>query len=271
MRIGVAFLGSESQNLTRSSLVAGAQAAEGAGFDGLWFFDALGRGHIHPDPLIALTLAASVTQKIEVGTCILQVPLRRPVELAHRVLTAHHLCEGRMAFGVGAGSTKLDFDFSGLDFTTRMQDLSDGLEIMQKVWNDEPVNGHTISPWESAKGGPPILIGSWAGKTWIPRAAQEFDGWIASGAKSTYGKLQEGIVRYRELGGKRAIVTNIQVDLSAPTQELTPDTPFNLRCDPETAKERFATIRDLGYDDAIFVLPNHDAKAMEALLKITGK
>ena len=86
---------------------------------------------------------------------------------------------------------------------------------------------------------------------------------MASCRKASFGT--------RELGGKRAIVTNIQVDLSAPTQELTPDTPFNLRCDPETAKERFATIRDLGYDDAIFVLPNHDAKAMEALLKITGK
>lgn len=32
--------------------------------------------------LIAVSVAATATARIEVGTCILQVPLRRPVELA---------------------------------------------------------------------------------------------------------------------------------------------------------------------------------------------
>ena len=61
MRIGIAYLGAESQSLTRNSLLESARATEAAGFNGLWFFDAVGRGVILPDPLIALTLAASVT------------------------------------------------------------------------------------------------------------------------------------------------------------------------------------------------------------------
>ena len=103
MRIGLGFLPADRQNLTRSVLVQSAKAVEAAGYDGLWFFDAMGRGDILPDPLIGATLAASVTEKIEVGTCILQIPLRRPVDLAHRILTAHLMCEGRFSLGVGAG------------------------------------------------------------------------------------------------------------------------------------------------------------------------
>lgn len=270
MRVGVAFLGDGQTQLTRARLCEGARAVEAAGYHGLWFFDAIGRGQIHPDPLIALTLAASVTERIEVGTCIMQVPLRRTVELAHRVLTAHHFCEGRMAFGVGAGSTKTDFDFIGADFEGRLQALSDALPVMQQVWRNEEVNGHRISAWESAKGGPPILIGSWAGKTWVPRAAKEFDGWIASGARSTVKKLEAGIGRYREAGGNRAIVTNIKLDLTAPTTDMPDDGPFHLCCDPETARERFQRVKDLGYDDAIFVLPNHDAATLDGLAKVVG-
>ncbi len=271
MRIGLAFLEQNRQNLTRAGLAQTAKAVEGAGFDGLWFFDAMGRGDILPDPLIGATLAASVTERIEVGTCILQVPLRRPVEVAHRILTAHLFCEGRFSLGVGAGSTKGDFDFVGVDFSQRMAMLEEALPIMQKVWRDEEVNGHRLSVWPAAKGGPPILIGSWAGKTWIPKAAKDYDGWIASGAKSTYGKLQDGIARYREAGGKRAIVTNVQIDLSAPTADLTDETPFNLRCDPETARERFARLVDLGYDDAIFVLPDHTSATLDTFAKVVGK
>ena len=272
MRIGIAYLGDNTMaNLTRQRLLDGAQAAEAAGFDGLWFFDAVGRGQIHPDPLIAASLAASVTKSLEVGTCILQVPLRQTVNLARQALTTHLMCEGRFSFGVGAGSTRTDFEFSGLDFDSRLSDMGEALPLMQKIWRDEEVNGTRIHAWASAKGGPPILIGSWAGKTWIPRSAEQFDGWIASGARSTFNKLKDGIALYRSHGGKRAVVTNIKVDLTAPTEDMPDDGPFHLCCDPETAKKRFQRIVDLGYDDAIFVVPDHKSETLDRVLQITGK
>ena len=66
--------------------------------------------------------------------------------------------------------------------------------------------------------------------------------------------LAEGIGRYRAAGGKRAIVTNIAVDLSAPPAPLPDTAPFHLRCAPETAARRLRQVRDLGFDDAILVL-----------------
>ncbi|HYE93279.1 MAG TPA: LLM class flavin-dependent oxidoreductase [Terriglobales bacterium] len=249
MRLGI--------TMTNDTIASTARLAERLGFDSVWCFDAIGRGFMLPDPLIALSVAASVTERLTVGTCILQVPLRRPVELAHRILTAHLLCGGRLLVGVGAGSTKAGFDAVGVDFATRMQAMDEALVTMRRLWNGEQVGAANLTPWESAKGGPPLLIGSWNGKHWIPRAAKEFDGWIASAAKTSYATLKDGIRRYREAGGRRAIVTNIGADLSEPTAAMPDDAPFHLRCDPGTAKTRLQRLADLGFDDAIVVPKGH--------------
>jgi alkanesulfonate monooxygenase SsuD/methylene tetrahydromethanopterin reductase-like flavin-dependent oxidoreductase (luciferase family) len=129
MRLGVTMplSNTDGSSLTGAALIAGARLVERLGFDSLWCFDAIGRGFILPDPLIAVSVAASVTERLTLGTCILQVPLRRPVELAHRVLTASLVCQDRLLLGVGAGSTKTDFDAIGLDYGRRMQDFAEAL------------------------------------------------------------------------------------------------------------------------------------------------
>jgi alkanesulfonate monooxygenase SsuD/methylene tetrahydromethanopterin reductase-like flavin-dependent oxidoreductase (luciferase family) len=267
MRLGVTlphtFQGGAA--VTPDTLGATARLVERLGFDSFWFFDAISRGFILPDPLIAGTVAAAVTERITVGTCVLQVPLRRPVELAHRILTAHHLSGGRFLLGVGAGSTKTDFDAIGVDFTTRMQAMDEAIGVMRRLWRGEAVGVANLTPWPSAVGGPPILIGSWSGKQWIPRAAREFDGWIASAAKTSYATLADGIRRYREAGGRRAVVTNIAVDLDKPTEPMADDAPFHLRCDPNTAATRLKRLVDLGFDDAILVPRGHDQASLAPL------
>jgi alkanesulfonate monooxygenase SsuD/methylene tetrahydromethanopterin reductase-like flavin-dependent oxidoreductase (luciferase family) len=181
------------------------------------------------------------------------VPLRRPVELAHRILTAHLTCQGRLLLGVGAGSTRADFDAVGVDFAQRMRLLDEALDVMRRLWRGEQVGPANLLPWPAAVGGPPVLIGSWASKQWIERAAQEFDGWIASAAKTSFATLAQGIERFRGAGGRRAIVTNIHVDLTAPTAVLGDHEPFHLRCAPDEAARRVRRLADLGFDDAVLV------------------
>ncbi|HEY7252823.1 MAG TPA: LLM class flavin-dependent oxidoreductase, partial [Methylomirabilota bacterium] len=86
MRLGVSVPTARPDGapLTGDALVGSAEHIERAGFDSAWFFDAIGRGFILPDPLIGASVAAAVTRRIEIGTGVLQVPLRNPVELAHR-------------------------------------------------------------------------------------------------------------------------------------------------------------------------------------------
>jgi alkanesulfonate monooxygenase SsuD/methylene tetrahydromethanopterin reductase-like flavin-dependent oxidoreductase (luciferase family) len=272
MRLGVnlPMTAPDGSPLTGDALVAGARLIERAGFDGLWCFDAIGRGFILPDPLIAVSVAATATERLTVGTCILQVPLRRPVELAHRILAAHLVCRGRLLLGVGAGSTRADFEAVGVDFDARMRELHEGLAVMRRLWCGEQVGAARLTPWPAALGGPPVLIGSWRGKQWITRAATEFDGWIASAAKTSYATLAEGIRRYREAGGRRAIVTNIEIDLAAATTSLGDGEPFHLRCAPDVAAERLQRLAALGFDDAVLMRRTQTKRDLAAIRTLVG-
>src|SRR5258705_1689303 len=249
------------------SLADAARRIEAAGFESAWTFDSVGRGTLRPDPLMALAVAGTVTRTIELGTGVFQVPLRNPVELAQRVLTTHLVSGGRLLFGAGAGSTAADFAALGLDFESRFRRLGESLDIMGRLWKGESVGGASLAPiWPSLRGGPPVLIGSWAGSKWIARAAREFDGWIGSGARSSWRALREGIARFRDLGGKRAIVTNVRVDLdSAAASSDGPEDPCDLKGTPEIARERLHRLREWGYDDIVLVPGRHEAAHLQQL------
>ena len=108
MRLGVSLGYDNSEAITPATYFGALRLAEQVGFESLWFFDAIGRGRFRPDPLSGLAAAAALTERIEIGTCILQVPLRHPVELAHRILGVHFMAGGRLRLGVGAGSNEGD-------------------------------------------------------------------------------------------------------------------------------------------------------------------
>lgn len=269
-RFGVSLPGGGGAPLAPTGLADAARQIEAAGFESAWVFDAIGRGWLLPDPLTALAIAGTVTTKIELGTGILQVPLRNPVELAQRALTTHLASGGRLRLGVGSGSTAGDFAALGLDFASRFRVLDESLATMKKLWAGEKVGAASLAPvWPAAAGGPPILIGSWAGSKWIVRAAKEFDGWVGSGARSTWGLLTQGIARFRDLGGKRAVVTNVVVDLEQKTASPAgPDDPFDLKCPREVARERLHHLCTLGFDDVVMVVRRHDAPYLNELRAI---
>ncbi len=251
--------------LTGESFVAAVRDIERAGFDSLWAFDAIGRGFIIPDPLIGLSVAANVTERIEVGTGILQVPLRQPVELAHLVLTAHLLCHGRLVLGVGAGSTPDDFAAVDVDFDSRFVTFRKALETMRTLWQGEMVGAANLTPWPQTLGGPPLLVGSWSGSKWVQRAAKEYDGWIASGAKTSFSALADGIGRFRAAGGKRALVTNIVVDLTRESTPMPDDGPFHLQCSPAEASRRLSRLAEIGFDDAVLVSRHVDVDSLAGI------
>lgn len=253
------------------TLADAARRIEAAGFASAWVFDSIGRGFLLADPLTALAIAATVTSRVELGTGVLQVPLRNPVELAQRVLTTHLVSGGRLRLGVGAGSTAADFTALGMDFAGRFRQLDRSLALMRRLWAGERVNGASLGPvWPGAVGGPPILVGSWAGSRWIERAAREFDGWVGSGARSTWRLLREGIARFRDLGGRRAVATNVVVNLDAhPASPDGPDDPCDLKCPRDVARERLHRLRQLGFDDVVLVPRRHDADSLRELHELT--
>src|SRR5580658_8217982 len=230
-----------------------ARQVEARGFPGLWIGDSLGRGRPTLDSLQLLTAVAAVTSKIEIGISVLQLPLRNPVELAHRVQSLMAMSGGRLILGVGSGSTRDDFELLGYDYDHRFRTFRQDLEIMAKVWNGEPVNGGTLSTWPGCKGGPPILIGAWRSPRWITYAAKEAQGWTPSGRFSSLEDLEYGMKIYREAGGTNAVLANVAIDLAERPQsaELAKVAHFSLICPPDEARRRLQRLQDMGFDEVL--------------------
>jgi alkanesulfonate monooxygenase SsuD/methylene tetrahydromethanopterin reductase-like flavin-dependent oxidoreductase (luciferase family) len=272
MRIGIVTIPSSQAGLppVLERITSLAQSVERLGFHGLWVTDAFARGKATLDPLMVLSAVAPVTSRIELGTCVAQVPLRHPVEFAHRVTTLHALSQGRFRFGVGSGSTQHDFDAVQVDYDRRFKLLPAYLEVMRKVWAGEPVYGPALTVWPGTEGGPPVLLGAWRSERWINLAAKVLQGWIASGIHTSPEDLAIGVRMFRDAGGSRAVLANVFVDF----RDTPASPPFShvpkitLFCSPAEAQARLRRLRDLGLDDILLVSPADDPSQLETIARL---
>jgi alkanesulfonate monooxygenase SsuD/methylene tetrahydromethanopterin reductase-like flavin-dependent oxidoreductase (luciferase family) len=252
--------------VTGGELLAGAQHIERLGFAGIWMADVIGRGYFALDPLVGLAAVAAATRHVELGTCIVQVPLSNPVNLARRVLTAALAAQGRFVLGVGAGSTRADFEVAGRNYERRFKAFGECLSTMKCMWAGDRVGAGGLDPWPEMVGGPPVLIGSWGGR-WLERAATEFDGWIGSGAHCTWEEVESGAKRFRAAGGKRAVLASVLADLDqrAPAG---PDDQVHLRCPPAEALGRLRRLAEYGIDEVVLINSNARQGHLETLAEL---
>lgn len=250
MRLG-ALLGPVSADAPPSVLADQARTLAGEGFDSLWSAQAVGRGFMISDPFVALGVAATVAEDVEVGTAVVQAPLYDPMDLAHRVFSLQQLCGDRLILGVGAGSTASDFGAFGRRFDTRFDDFTTSVEALREIFRTGGNGAGNLSPWPSVQGGPPLFLGTWGHG--VERAGREFDGWIASANYRTDEQVVDAHGRYRAAGGGRAVVSSIMLPAGTDLGEL------GARLD------RFA---DAGFDDAVvFPLPGGpDPRAVRRLV-----
>ena len=118
MRLGV-LLAPLDNHAPSTGLADQARALEAMGFASLWSAQAMGRGFMMTDPLIALATAAAVTETLTLGTAVLQLPLYTPMELAHRVFSLQQVCGDRLILVLVAGSTAADFAIAEKDYAQR--------------------------------------------------------------------------------------------------------------------------------------------------------
>ncbi|HEV2188884.1 MAG TPA: LLM class flavin-dependent oxidoreductase [Stellaceae bacterium] len=229
-----------------------ARGVEGRGFHGLWMTDSFGRGRSTMDPIVLMSVAAAVTKRVEIGTCVLQVPVRHPVELAHRTQSLHALLGDRLMLGLGCGSTKADFDLVGEDYDARFKTLMSSLEIMREAWKGAPLAGGTLTPWPGTESGPHLMLGAWRNKRWIVYAAERCAGWIASGLYSQPEELENGVQFYRNAGGTRAVLSNVIVELQGDIANMPLAGRATMQItSAEEALDRLKRIRAVGFDDVL--------------------
>lgn len=113
--------------LTTATPRAGAQNREFArlvetvGFDVLSFAD-----HLAPvvPPWSGAVAAAMVTERLRVGTLVLNNDFRHPVETAREAAGVATVSDGRFELGLGAGHMKSEYDAAGLPFASGRERVS---------------------------------------------------------------------------------------------------------------------------------------------------
>ena len=220
-----------------NALAEQARMYEGEGFSSLWMVQAIGRGFILTDPLIALGVAATVTKTVKLGTAILQVPLYGPMDLAHRVFSLQQICGDRLILGVGAGSTEQDFRTLDRNFEDRFKNFTRAMVELRRIFSSGGVDDLDLSPWPAVVGGPPLYLGSWGAG--VERAAKEFDGWIASANYRTVDEVAAAAQRYKKAGGGPSVISTIRVVRKTDLGEL---------------REKLIRFDEAGFDDAVVMI-----------------
>jgi probable F420-dependent oxidoreductase len=205
IRIG-ARLETSGHGVARASLVGAARAYEAAGFDSVWVSDHVVQPRTIASPypysadgvagwptdepfleaVVAMTLVAAVTERVEIGTAVLVLPQRNPVLLAKQLATLDLVAGGRIALGVGAGWLAEEFAALGADFDGRGRAMTESIEVLRRCWTGSPEafdgDSYTLPGGLVSLPAPahpiPVLIGGMSSAA-LRRAASTGDGWLA--------------------------------------------------------------------------------------------
>jgi probable F420-dependent oxidoreductase len=121
-----------------------------------------------PDPLIALTYLAAVTQKLRLGTAMLILPQRHPVILAKQLATLDQYCDGRLTLGIGVGWNEEEVVALGQNFRDRGRRCDESIRVMRLLWTEDLASFkgeyHEFAdimsqPRPRQPGGIPIMVG----------------------------------------------------------------------------------------------------------------
>jgi probable F420-dependent oxidoreductase len=193
-----------------------AREAEQLGADSLWVFDRM-LSPVHPevgyngadtfpeefnavlDPFVLMSVAASATERAEIGTNILNTPWYSPVLLARMFTTLDVLSGGRFIPGLGVGWSPDEFRAAGVPMNERGARLDETLDVLERLWTDDPAEYDgkfwQIPPTRSALKPvrrPPIYLAGFAPSA-MRRVARRADGWLPAVAPPFMTDLDAGV------------------------------------------------------------------------------
>jgi probable F420-dependent oxidoreductase len=182
-------------------------AAEASGLSSLWAIDRLlvpvnprsaypasADGTLPPeqhtaiDPIVALSVAATVTDRIRLGTSVLVAPWYPPVMLARALASVDVASAGRLTVGLGVGWSLDEYEAVGAPMQQRGRRLDEILELLNSLWSGrtQRVTGReriepaslTVRPAQHPR--PPVLLAAYTAAG-LDRIARSSDGWLPTG------------------------------------------------------------------------------------------
>jgi F420-dependent oxidoreductase-like protein len=165
--------------------------AERVGFDSVWTAEAYGS-----DCLTPLAWWGASTERIKLGTAIVQVSARQPAATAMAAMTMDHLSHGRFILGLGVSGPQVVEGWYGMPFAKPLARTREYVSILREIWAREgpvqapgpyyplPLPGGTglAKPLKSSihplREDIPIYLGAEGPKN-IALCAELCDGWLA--------------------------------------------------------------------------------------------
>lgn len=89
------------------------------------------------EPLSTLGWLAGITKTIEIGTTVIIVPYRSPLETAKACANVDQLSGGRFILGVGVGWAQGEFDVLNAPFNQRGAMTNEYLEAIKLLWTQD--------------------------------------------------------------------------------------------------------------------------------------
>jgi probable F420-dependent oxidoreductase len=245
---------------TRENLLYVAKEAEKQGLDSIWVFERL-LWPLKPqtpyvaspdgslpleyqkvfDPLETLAYLAATTERVSLGTCLVDMLFHNPVILARRIATLDNLSGGRVIAGMGIGWSKDEYDVSGIPYKQRGARADEFLQALKRIWTEDVVEfkgkfynipASKIGPKPAQKPHPPIILGGFAPGT-FSRIAKYADGWLPVAGFGPIEQIAQAISGIREGARKagrdqsdiRVVVLSYPIVLdSSPQQQRLPMT-----------------------------------------------
>jgi len=185
MELGVA-LPTSARYASTESILRIAEEAERLGYNSLWTYERLLypiAGITQPDgstwqlpesykstyePIETLSFVAERTQRVKLGTSIVNAPFQSPVLLGRRFATLDRLSNGRAIAGLGQGWIPQEFATSNASMKDRGKRVEEYIQALRAIWGPDPVSfegsfyhipASLINPKPVQKGGIPILMG----------------------------------------------------------------------------------------------------------------
>lgn len=204
-----------------------AREAEARGFSSLWFPE-----HTHIptsrrtpaptgdaelaeeyvrclDPVVAMTVAAAVTERLVVGSGVSLVAQHHPIDYAKAWATLDLVSGGRARFGVGFGWNVEEMEDHGVAYATRRDHAREHVLAMQQLWaHDEAsfsgrfVNFDPTFSWPKPVQRPRIrtYVGGGAGPKMFAHVAEWADGWLPIGGSGIRSALPALHAAWAEAG-----------------------------------------------------------------------
>ena len=308
MKVGLA-LPHVGPQATKDNIIKIAVDAEDEGLDSLWVaerllwpvtpqtpYPATEDGSLPTfyqrvfDPLETLTFVAGKTERIALGTSVIDMLFHNPVILSKRFATLDVFSEGRAICGAGIGWSKDEYQASNTPFSDRGKRADEFVQVLKKIWEEDIVEFHgqfydipasKIGPKPIQEPSIPIHLGGYVSNTFA-RIARYADGWLASLA-GPIDFLSNGVKSLNEQAHginrnpkefRNIVLTFPQPVTDSPSSSGNSDTRqsrFPLAGTMDLIGQDIRAIKNLGFDQIIFAFVSLELDEMVDTAKELSK